>query len=291
MAEELVSGMVSVVIPAYNEPALPRVVAEVRAEMDRLGRPYEVLVIDDASTEDHASQLAGDEKVRVHRQPVNGGYGASLKEGIRQARGEIVVTMDGDGQHRPADLGRFLEEMDRGAEAVLGARRKRVHSPWWRMPGKWLLLLLARHLSRHDVPDINCGFRAFRTRQVRRYLSLCCDRFSFSTTAALACLLDGRQVVFLPLDVEPREGRSTVRPRDGFAALLSVLQIIMLFAPLRVLMPPSFVLLAGGTVSLVRDIIYVDITQGTLLLLVGGMMLFFFGLLADQIAAVRKQML
>lgn len=82
-----------------------------------------------------------------------------------------------------------------------------------------------------------------------------------------------------------------VRPRDGFVALLSVLQIIMLFAPLRILFPPSLVLLAGGTVSLTADLLNFDIRQGTILLLVGGLMFFFFGLLADQIAALRRQTL
>ena len=289
--DQLVKDMVSVVIPAYNEPALPRVVEQVRAELDQLNRPYEILVIDDASTLDSASEIPTDEKVRVHRQPVNRGYGASLKEGIALARGEFVATFDGDGQHRPSDIPRFLDVIDQGADAVLGARRKRLHSKLWRMPGKWLLVGLARFLARRKIPDINCGFRAFRTAVVRRYLPLCCDRFSFSTTSALAALLDGVKVVFLPLDVEVREGASMVRPRDGFVALLSVLQIIMLFAPLRILFPPSLVLLAGGTVSLTADLLNFDIRQGTILLLVGGLMFFFFGLLADQIAALRRQTL
>lgn len=291
MDEQLVDGMVSVVIPAYNEPALPEVTRKVRAEMDRLGRPYEIVVVDDAGTLDASSQIPTDETVRVLRQPVNRGYGASLKEGILKARGSIVLTLDGDGQHRPEDIGRFLELMDQGADAVLGARRKRLHSHLWRMPGKWLLVGLARFLSRRKIPDINCGFRAFRASLVRRYLPLCCERFSFSTTCALSVLLDDRKVVFLPLDVETREGRSTVAPRDGFVALLSVLQIIMLFAPLRLLLPPSLVLLAGGVGLLIYDVVTVNIRQGTILLWIAALMMFFFGLLADQIAAIRRKLL
>jgi len=288
---ELVESMVSVLMPTYNEPALPRVVASVRAEMERLGRPYEILIIDDASTLDSASEVACDQKVRVIRQPINGGYGASLKEGIRRAAGQFVLTMDSDDQHKPDSIADLLGDVDRGAEAALGCRTKRFHSRLWRMPGKWLLLGLARYLSRRRIPDINCGFRAFRTAKVRRYLGLCCERFSFSTTCALCCLLDGLKVTFVPTEVQHREGKSAVRPRDGFAALLSVLQIIMLFAPLRVLMPPSLLLLLAGTVSLVRDVIAINITQATILLLVGGLMFFFFGLLADQIAAIRRRLL
>ena len=291
MDEQPVEDLISVVVAAYNEPALPRVIEEVQAELDRLGRRYEIHVIDDASTDDTASQVPSSQNVTVHRQPVNRGYGASLKEGIGMARGAVVVTIDADGQHRPADVGRLLEQIDAGAEAVLGCRQKRLHSHLWRMPGKWLLLGLARYLSRRKIPDINCGFRAFRTDVIRRYLPLCCDRFSFSTTAALAVLLDRRKVVFLPLEVERREGKSTLRARDGLSALLSVVQIIMLFAPLRVLMPPSLLLLAAATASLIWDIVCVNIRQGTMLLIIGGLLLFFFGLLADQIAALRRQML
>jgi glycosyltransferase involved in cell wall biosynthesis len=285
------NGMVSVVIPAYNEPALPRVVEGVKGELARQQRPWEILVIDDASTTDCTSGIAADERVRVIRQVVNGGYGASLKEGVRRARGEVVLTIDGDGQHPPQAMGGFLAKMDAGADAVLGARTKRLHSALWRMPGKWLLRGLARYLSRRRIPDINCGYRAFRTELLRRYLPLCCDRFSFSTTAALAALLDGRKVVFLPVDTERREGRSTVVPRDGLVALLSVVQIIMLFAPLRVLLPPAAGLLAAGFGFLVYDVVTVNLRQGTMLLLVGGMLIFFFGLLADQIAAIRRKLL
>ncbi len=291
MSGRLIDGKVSVVIPAYNEPALPRVVQEVRDEMDRLGRPYEILIIDDASSLDSADEIAQDETVRVYRQPVNRGYGASLKEGILLASGEVVVTFDGDGQHRPSDIGRFLEEMDLGADAVLGARQKHLHSHLWRMPGKWLLKGISQYLSRRKIPDINCGFRAFRTELIRQYLPVCCERFSFSTTSALALLLDDSKVLFLKLDVAGRQGRSTVAPRDGLVALLSVVQVIMMFAPLRVLFPPSLILLSLGTIMLTLDIIRLDITQATILLLSNGLLLFFFGLIGDQIAAVRRRLL
>ena len=291
MNEESIKGMVSVVVPAFNEPALPNVTQRICAELDRIGRPYEVLVIDDASTMDGASQVGCDGKAKVHRQPVNRGYGASLKEGIRLSKGEIVLTIDADGQHQPEDMVRFLAKMDEGADAVLGCRQKVLHSSLWRMPGKWLLLWLARYLSRQRIPDINCGYRAFRRKVIERYLDLCCDRFSFSTTSALAILLEHHRTVFLPVETRKREGRSTVAPRDGFAALLSVVQIIMLFAPLRVLMPPSLTLLGLGTAMLIHDLINVDVNQSTILLLIGGLLFLFFGLLADQVGAIRRKLL
>ena len=280
--------MISVLIPAYNEPHLPAVVADVRAEMERLARPYEIIIVDDGSPE--PIDVPTDEKVRVHRSQVNRGYGASLKQGIEIAQGSVVLMMDGDGQHRPENIAAFLERIDAGAEAVLGSRQKVIHSHLWRMPGKWLIRGIAGFLVGRRIPDPNCGFRAVHVDLMRKYVRICPNGFSFSTTTTLILVTEKRDVVFLPLDVAPRVGKSTVRVHDGFKTMLGLLRTIMLFAPLRVLLPPSLVLLALGLVSLVRDLIYVNITQGSLLLLMSGMMVFFFALVADQIASFRREM-
>lgn len=280
--------MVSILIPAYNEPHLPAVVAGVRAEMARLGRSYEIIIIDDGSPE--PVDVPPGEDLQVHRHHVNRGYGASLKQGVMMARGEMVLMMDSDGQHRTENIASFLEYMDRGCEAVLGSRQKVIHSHLWRMPGKWLIRCIAGFLVGRKIPDPNCGFRAVRTDLMRKYSRICPNGFSFSTTTTLILVSEKRDVMFLPLDVAPRVGKSTVRVHDGFKTMLGLLRTIMLFAPLRVLLPPSLLLLALGTVSLVRDIIYIDITQGSLLLLISGVMVFFFALVADQIASFRREM-
>jgi glycosyltransferase involved in cell wall biosynthesis len=282
---------ISILIPSYREPALGETVQRVREKMDALHRPYEIVVIDDGGPGHPAEGVEPDETVRIHRNRVNRGYGASLKEGIRLATGDYVLMMDADGQHRPDDLPRFLEHVDREADAVLGSRQKLMHSHWWRMPGKWLIKRVASFLVGRPIPDPNCGFRAIRRDLIERYMRLCPNGFSFSTTSTLILLSDRRDTVFLPLDVEARIGRSTVKLADGFRTLLGLLRIIMLFAPLRVLLPPSFVLLLLGLGFLVYDVIRVDITQATVLLLTTGMIFFFFGLVADQIAAMRKDML
>lgn len=290
MNKELVRGMVTVVVPAYNEPALPAVVSDVRSELERLDRPFEIIVVDDGSTLPTSDEIACDEKVRVIRRHVNRGYGASVKEGIAAARGEVVLALDGDGQHCPGDIGAFLSAMDDGRDAALGKRQGLMHSRFWRMPGKWLLRGLAQYLVWRRIPDLNCGFRAFRTELIRRYMHLCPDGFSFSTTSTLVLLSQRMDVAWVPLTVEQRLGRSTVGLTDGLLALLGLLRIIMMFNPLRVLLPPSALLLTAGVGFLVYDISQINIAPGTILLLLGGIMLFFFGLLADQVAAIRRDM-
>jgi len=282
--------MVSVLIPAYNEPALAGVVEDVRAELARLGRPYEIIVIDDGSNVHVASDLPDAADLRVHRNHVNRGYGASLKEGVRLADGSILLMVDADGQHRPSDFSAFLEKMDQGADAALGSRQKIIHSHLWRMPGKWLIKKIAGYLVGRRIPDPNCGFRAIRAELMKRYVRICPNGFSFSTTTTLILLSEKRDVAFVPLDVDCRLGKSTVRIRDGIKTVLGVLRTIMLFAPMRVLMPPSVVFLLVGTISFIRDLFHVNITQGTLLLLTAGMIFFFFALVADQIASFRREM-
>jgi glycosyltransferase involved in cell wall biosynthesis len=288
IVEEPSVEMVSIIMPVYNEPAAGRVAEEALSMMEELGRPYEILVIDDGSDEDVGGSMPTSPCLRTIRFRTNRGYGACLKEGICQASGGIVLTMDADGQHRASDIPRILAAIDDGAEVAMGSRQAILHSRLWRLPGKWLLKKLAGYLVGRKIPDVNCGFRAFRTEVIRPHLHLCPNGFSFSTTSTLVMISERRDVEFVPLDVDKRTGRSTVGIDDGFKTMLGVLRIIMLFSPLRVLLPPSMLCLLLGAGMLVYNLIHTDISDATILLIVGGMLLFFFGLLADQVAALRR---
>lgn len=290
MDRKLVEGMISLIIPAYNEPALASVVQAVRAELERLERNYEIIVIDDGSTLGSADEIRTDERVIVHRHVTNRGYGACLKQGIHLAQGQTVLTMDADGQHRPGNIHEFLKAMDQGADLAMGSRQKLIHSNLWRMPGKWLLQHVTSFLLRRRISDLNCGFRAFQTELIRRHMHLCPNGFSFSLTSTLIFVFERYNVVFIPLDVEQRIGQSSVRIADGFATLVNIFRIIMLFDPLRVLLPPSAFCMTLGMASLIFDCISFNIRQATILLLIGGMLFFFFGLLADQVASLRREM-
>src|SRR5262249_21400669 len=147
----------SIVIPAFNEAAT------VRETVDGLAAAHpgaEIIVVDDGSTDSTVAALDGS-GARVVRHGRNRGYGASLKTGIRNAAHDVVVFCDADGQHDPKDVGRVVAEMD-GADMVIGRRQKVMHSTLWRMPGKWVLGLLANYLSRTKIPDLNSGLRAVR---------------------------------------------------------------------------------------------------------------------------------
>lgn len=282
---------ISFVIPAFNaEETVRGVVEELRAAA---GFESEIIVVDDGSTDGTAEvlkQLESSGIIVLHHFR-NRGYGAALKTGIRAAANEIVVTLDSDGQHNPEDLPALLKEIEH-CDMVAGARQSLFHSPLWRMPGKWLIGLMANFLSGMRIPDLNCGFRAFKKDVVTKYLHLCPDGFSISTTLTLALLNRGYAVEFVPVNVRKRQGdeKSKVSVFTGFRTILLVIRLMTLFSPLRIFLPVSMLSTLVGIGWAIPFIIKgFGLSLGAMLFILLGVLLFFFGLIADQIAELRKE--
>jgi glycosyltransferase involved in cell wall biosynthesis len=290
MAENANSPRVSIVIPAYNEAqSLGRVLRELGALA--LAGGHETLVVDDGSTDGTAQAAEAQTGVRVLRHKHNRGYGAALKTGIRAARGEIVVLLDSDGQHAPADVPRLLAALDAETDMVVGARASASQVPWQRRPGKALLGWIANYLAGQRIPDLNSGFRAIRRRVIRRFFHILPNGFSFSTTSTLALLKGGYEVAYVPIVAAPRVGTSQVSiVRDGLQTLLLIVRTIALFDPLKVFVPASLLQLAVGLGYIVYETIdkaSVKIAPGAQVLLVAALLSFLFGILADQVSELR----
>lgn len=283
---------VSIVIPAFNEaPSIVGVIAELRAQLEGLsGIDWEIIVVDDASSDGTAEKISAISGISVLRHPQNRGYGASLKTGIHRAQGEYILTFDADGQHVPAEIPRLLD----GAadyDLTVGARDANA-SPPQRRPGKAALALLMRLLMRAEIVDINCGLRLIRRKTILRYLHLCSNQFSFSMTSTIVMLGEGHFVRFVPVACRPRAGStSQVGVMSGINAATAIIRTIMVLHPLRVLGPICTVLGVLFSVSLVYDIIANnDITDMTLLLMTFFLITLSAGLLADQIAHIRREL-
>ncbi|MBN1884645.1 MAG: glycosyltransferase family 2 protein [Candidatus Krumholzibacteriota bacterium] len=277
---------VSIIIPAFNEESgldsfLGNLVPIARE------RGWEVLVIDDGSTDGTASivRKAG---ARLVSQPYNKGYGAALKAGIRNASHETIVMMDSDGQHRPEDLDRLLEHAGTH-DMVVGQRRK---AGGIRAPGKKLLSMVADYLSGVRIPDLNSGFRVFTKKTVGEFLHICPNGFSFTTTITLAYLRAGYSVKYVPIRTEERIGRaSNVRFfGDGYKTFLLIVRVIVLFNPLKVFMPVSIVLfLAGALFTIYGIVAYRRAPNMGMLAILTSVLVFFMGIFADQISAIRRE--
>lgn len=278
----------SIVIPAYNEETcIAQTVRDLQNELT--GITYEIIVVDDGSS-DNTAEAARNAGATVFSRVSNRGYGAALKLGIRQARHPWVLLMDSDGQHKAADARRLYERMQQGHDMVIGARDKQSFQYASRMPGKKLLQWVAAYLVGEKPDDVNSGLRIFRREDALKYLSILPNGFSFTTTITLAMLKDGCDVAWVPIQVEARQGRaSTVRVKDGLSTLMLIMRIAMLFNPLKVYLPMSAALFGLGFAYAVYDIVRAfNIPDGAVLLMVAAIIVFFFGILADQLAAIRR---
>jgi len=279
----------TLLIPAYNEAAA------IGSVLREIGRPpdcREILVVDDGSTDDTA-EIARAAGARVISLPTNQGYGKALKIGLAAARTDYVVCCDGDGQHHVGDVLRVAQEAPRH-DMVVGVRGESSHHDWLRLPGKAVLGWFANVLTRRRIPDINSGLRAFRVAAIRKYLHLMPDGFSFSTTSSIALLRMGYDVGYVPITVKPRLGRkSTVQIlRDGLRVAMLILNLTVLFNPLRVFIPLSFLFMAAGLLYfLVYAVQYrLHVTPSMVMVFITGVLIFVLGIVCEQVSAIRREL-
>ncbi len=279
---------VSVVIPAYNEEeAISAVIDDVRSAMNETDYSYEVLVVDDLST-DNTVQTAKDRKVQLIQRKSNGGSGASRKTGIRHARGEVIVMLDADGTYTAADIPGMLKLFPEW-DQVNGARTSEKGTlKFFRVPAKWFIRQLAIYLSGVHIPDLNTGLKAFKRDIMLRYLWVIPDGFSCVTTMTLAFLCNGYSVTWIPTKYWKRIGKSKFHPiKDTTRYLATVVRMVMYFNPLRVFMPISLILFALGVTRGIYDVFLVKkgLEEGDIILTLGGILIGVIGLLADLIVA------
>ena len=286
---------VTVVLPAYNE------VGHVRAEVDRItlalqasAYSFEILVVDDGSTDGTGDAVRGLPHVRLLRFPVNRGSGTARRIGSAEARGRYVVWTDADMTYPNERIPELIKVLESGsAQQVVGARRTEEGTyKLLRVPAKWAIRRLAEFLTRSRIPDLNSGLRAFSKDHARPYLGLLPAGFSCVTTITLAFLANGLIVEYLPIDYAPRAGRSHFHPiKDAYRYIMQVLRMMTFFEPLRVFGPVALTLLVGGGAKVVYDLIAnpFRIATNTILVLMTGMILFSLGLLADLIVRTNRR--
>lgn len=289
---------VTVVLPCYNEQ--DHVILEIEritGALDASGLSYEVLAIDDASTDDTLAVLRAAAprfpRVQVIAFRRNGGSGTARRIGTMRARGEIVVWTDADMTYpneRIPEFARMLLD-DPSYDQVVGARTTEEGShKWLRMPAKWVIRKIAEGLTNTTIPDLNSGLRAFRRSVSLPYLRLLPAGFSCVTTITLAFLSNQHDVRYVPIDYAKRAGTSKFKfVRDAYRYILQVLRMVMYFDPLKVLMPPALILLLLGLVKAVVDMVRHPFyfPASTVLLVLSAMIIASMALLADLVVRSR----
>lgn len=277
----------TVALPAFNESqALPEVVASIRAVCP----DAEILVVDDAST-DATAEVAERAGARVVRHPYNKGNGAAIKTAIRNAQGDVLLVVDADGQHDPADIPRLLEYMTTYDMAV-GVRSRSSHASRTRGAGNLLLDRFASYVAGMDLDDLTSGFRAMRRPVLLEFIHLLPNGYSWPTTSMLSFAKAGYSIKFVPIDARRRSGGKSRQKllRNGVKFVMIILRIVMLFNPLRVMFPVGLTLFGLSVLGYLLSIWSGDrllhLPPSTVMFFVGAIIVFMFGLLAEQIVAL-----
>jgi glycosyltransferase involved in cell wall biosynthesis len=276
---------VSIVIPVYNEEA---VIGAVVTGLKERYPDYEVLVVDDGSR-DGSAAAASRAGARVVGHSYNRGNGAAVKTGIRSARGDILILMDGDGQHDPDEIPHLLAPMD-SHDMVVGARDFRSTGARHRSLANRAYSGLASYLADHKVEDLTSGFRAIRRDVALAFAYLLPNTFSYPSTITLAMFKAGYGVKYVPINVRERVGQSKVKIlRDGFRFLAIITKIITLFSPMKVFFPLGMCFLAPGLTYTIIRVVFQGyrISNPMVFSLSIATLIFTLGLISEQIAMLR----
>lgn len=275
---------VSVVLPARNESTpIGNVVMQIRAQLPEV----EVIVVDDGST-DATGEAATKSGARVIRQPYSKGNGAAIKTGARAASGEVIVFMDADGQHDPADIPALLARLDEGYDMVVGARQAGSQASLGRGLANRFYNRLASYMTGHKVEDLTSGFRAVRAEKFREFLYLLPNGFSYPTTSTMAFFRAGYSVAYEPIHAARRIGKSHIRPlHDGLRFLLIIFKIGTLYSPLKLFAPAAALMFLLGSLWYLHTFIHFGrFTNMSALLYTGSVVVFMMGLISEQITAL-----
>ena len=275
---------ISIVLPAKNEAAtIERVVSQLTKQYPEA----EIIVVDDGSNDDTA-KLASQAGASVISHRYSMGNGAAIKSGTRAATEDIIVFMDADGQHDPADIPKLLEKINEGYEMAVGARSSDGHASTGRGWANRFYNRLASYMTGQKVLDLTSGFRAVKASRFREFLYLLPNGFSYPTTSTMAFFRAGYPVAYVPITAADRVGQSHIAPlKDGLRFLLIIFKIGTLYSPLKLFVPVAAIhLLLGIGYYIYTYSTASRLSVATIFMLTAAVTIFLIGLVSEQITAL-----
>lgn len=275
---------ISIILPCLNEAASLHTLLP---KLKQFQPEAEIIVVDDGSRDDSA-QIAAQHGARVISHPYSKGNGAAIKTGARAAQGDILIFMDADGQHQPADIARLLELLAQNYDMVVGARDSGSQASWGRWCANSFYNWLATWMVGHEIKDLTSGFRAVRAEKFREFLYLLPNTFSYPSTITMAFFRAGYSVGYMPITALQRIGKSHIKPlRDGIRFLMIIFKIGTLYAPLKLFGPLSLSFFLFGLSYYAYTFTMLNrFTNMGALLFITAILIFLIGLVSEQITQI-----
>lgn len=283
----------SVIVPIYNEEKninifLPDIIKYCSDLV------YDLILVNDGSidsTEDILKNYKISKNVKIINHKLNKGYGAAIKLGIENADTEYCITIDADGQHQLEDIEKLFKKItETDADMIVGSRKGNKVDSLFRKLGKFLIRSVAKLLMPLKIYDINSGMKIYRTELAKKYMHLYPDTMAFSDIICLVFVHNRHLVLEEPIIIKKREkGKSTIGINDAVQTFYEIINIIMLFSPMRIFLPISFLLFISGMIWGIRFFVQgLGISMGGSLLIISSLIIFLIGLLAEQMSSIRK---
>jgi glycosyltransferase involved in cell wall biosynthesis len=272
---------VSIILPAKNEAsALDDLLPRLRAAQPNA----EIIVVNDGST-DATPEVCARYGARMLIHPYSMGNGSAVKTGARAAKGEILVFMDADGQHREGDVAALLKKLDERYDMAVGARSWASQASVHRGLANVVYNRLASWVVEKPVLDLTSGLRAARAAKFRKFLHLLPNGFSYPTTITMSFFRAGYTVGYVPITANKRNGKSHVRIlKDGMRFFVIIFKICTLYSPLKIFLPISAAFfLTGLGYYLYTFVTSHRFTNMSALLFITSVLVFLIGLVSEQI--------
>lgn len=285
-----------VIVPAFNEEEalkdnLPEYINFCKKNN------FNLILVNDGSTDNTlsiAKKFINNENFFILNHKVNKGYGGAIKTGIKFAKSKYIITIDADGQHFLSDVLRMYEEIImKDADMIVGKRINIPDENNYRKIGKYIIRNVAKMLMKLPIYDINSGMKIYRSDLAKKYIKLTPDSMAFSDIITLVFISQKNLVYELPINVKKRtKGKSTINTYTAFDTLMEIINIIVLFNPMRIFLPITLILAFSGFAWALKFILLgKGISIGAMLGIVSGILFFLLGLIAEQLSLIRKNSL
>ena len=198
---------ISIIIPAKNES---QGLLLLLPDLVKIKKVSEIIVVNDGST-DNTEPVCLENNINVVNHPYSKGNGAAIKTGVRNAKGDVLIFMDADGQHRVEDVKKLIDEYNSGHyDMIVGARDSKSQASLTRLFGNGLYNRIASYMTGHKIEDLTSGLRIVNAKKFKQFLYLLPNGFSYPTTITMAFFRAGFSVKYMPIFTPKRKGKSHI---------------------------------------------------------------------------------